>query len=247
MTASCEKMADVTSAAGEPSATPETMGARERLATPEIQQLVERVVRKRVPQSEVADMVQTVLLHALAAKAPPEEQEQLRKWVVGIARHKIADHYRQKNKAQPVELRDDIEAQSGPLSAREWARWAQKQTDGDEEAKRTLGWMAREGAGEKLAHIAKDEQLPAAQVRQRVSRLRRLMKSRWATELAAVAAVLLAVLVAWSQGGTLLVRPHLAVALVMSSTSRWTAASNGPSDSARSSWSSSGGASNRGK
>jgi hypothetical protein len=57
--------------------------------------------------------------------------------------------------------------------------------------------MAREGAGDKLAHIAADEKLPATQVRQRVSRLRRLMKQRWVAELTAVAAIVLIALIVW--------------------------------------------------
>jgi hypothetical protein len=57
--------------------------------------------------------------------------------------------------------------------------------------------MAREGRGEKLAHIAEDEDMPAAQVRQRVSRLRRLLKQRWLRDLAAVAALAALALVAW--------------------------------------------------
>jgi hypothetical protein len=57
--------------------------------------------------------------------------------------------------------------------------------------------MARESVGEKLAHIAEQEKLPATQVRQRVSRMRRFMKRQWAAELAAVAAIVILALVAW--------------------------------------------------
>jgi hypothetical protein len=57
--------------------------------------------------------------------------------------------------------------------------------------------MAREGEGEKLESIAAEERVPAARVRQRVSRMRRWMKERWLAELAAVAALaILAILVA---------------------------------------------------
>src|SRR4030095_14156680 len=45
--------------------------------------------------------------------------------------------------------------------------------------------------------IAAEEQVPAARVRQRVSRMRRWMKERWAAELAAAAVVVSLVLCAW--------------------------------------------------
>jgi hypothetical protein len=57
--------------------------------------------------------------------------------------------------------------------------------------------MAREGEGEKLENIAADEQVPAARVRQRVSRMRRWMKERWIAELAAVAALGVFAFVLW--------------------------------------------------
>jgi hypothetical protein len=57
--------------------------------------------------------------------------------------------------------------------------------------------MAREGEGDKLEHIAEEEKLPAATVRQRVSRMRRWMKDRWLKELAAVAAFSILAFVVW--------------------------------------------------
>jgi len=167
------------------------------IASPEVRRLVEGLVRRRVPAMEVEDVVQTVLCDALASDSLPEDEEQLRRWIVGITRHKVADFHRKGGKAKQVELPETMEGEEAPLSAREWARWAEKQTEGNAEAKRTLDWMAREGGGEKLAHIAAEEKLPATQVRQRVSRLRRFMKQRWRAELAAVAAVVILALIAW--------------------------------------------------
>src|SRR6187549_2239183 len=57
--------------------------------------------------------------------------------------------------------------------------------------------MAREGEGEKLESIAAEERVPAARVRQRVSRMRRWMKERWIAELAAVAALGVFAFVVW--------------------------------------------------
>jgi DNA-directed RNA polymerase specialized sigma24 family protein len=181
---------------------------RAKLGSPELRSLVQRLVRRRVPEVEVDDVVQTVLCDAFASAKTSAQQadgtgpvldddEQLRKWVVGITRHKVADFHRRGSRVKQVELPEQLEGEPPPHSAREWAHWAEKQADGDADAERTLDWMAREGGGEKLAHIAASERLPATQVRQRVSRMRRLMRSRWMAELAAVAGVGIAVLVAW--------------------------------------------------
>jgi len=169
----------------------------QRLSSPELRRLVEKMVRRKVPAVDVEDVVQTVLCDALTAVEPPSDDEQLRKWLAGITRHKVADFHRAGSKARHVELPEQLAASEAPQSAREWANWADKQAAGDPDEQRTLGWMAREGGGEKLAHIAADEKLPPTQVRQRVSRLRRLMRQRWAAELAAVAAVLVVALVMW--------------------------------------------------
>jgi DNA-directed RNA polymerase specialized sigma24 family protein len=184
--------------ADSPVTQPSTSDPQRLIASPEVRRLVEGVVRRRVPEREVDDVVQTVLCDALASDRAPDDEEQLRKWIVGITRHKVADFHRKGGRAKHVELPEDaVEGEEPPLSAREWVEWAEKQTEGNPEAQRTLDWMAREGIGEKLAHIAEEEALPATQVRQRVSRLRRFMKQRWAAELAAVAAVVLLALVAW--------------------------------------------------
>jgi len=170
---------------------PEVTFSLERaLASHETRRQVERFVRRRVPASEVDDLVQTVLVDALAAASPPDEEAAFKRWLMGVARHKVADHHRRK-KRQPTtaELGEHIEGERPPLDARDLSRWAERQTDGSDDDARTLEWMAREGAGEKLAHIAEDEALPATMVRQRVSRLRRFMRARWKEELAAVAIV----------------------------------------------------------
>src|SRR5690606_24599818 len=56
----------------------------------------------------------------------------------------------------------------------------------------TLEWMLREGAGEKLETIANEHNLPAPRVRQRVSRLRRYFRTRWAAAAAVLAFAILA-------------------------------------------------------
>jgi DNA-directed RNA polymerase specialized sigma24 family protein len=158
------------------------------LGDPEVRRFLEEFVRRRVPPSDVDDVVQTVLVDALAAERVPGEREELRKWLVGVARHKVADFHRKSGRERPTEPPEQ-EAPPAPLESRSMVEWAEEQAGRTKDGKKTLEWMAREGEGDKLEHIAADEDLPPARVRQRVSRMRRWMKERWLAELAAVAAL----------------------------------------------------------
>ena len=185
---------------------------RAELGDAEIRRFLTDFIRKRVPPSDADDVVQVVLCDALAAPAPPEEREELRKWLIGIARHKVADFHRRTSREVIIETADQ-EISSVPMEgravgspeltpyesveARAMVRWAEEQAASTRDAKQTLDWMAREGEGEKLETIAAEENVPAARVRQRVSRLRRWMKERWLAELAAVAAIALFTLLLW--------------------------------------------------
>jgi RNA polymerase sigma factor (sigma-70 family) len=182
------------------------------LADAEIRRFLTDFVKKRVPTSDVDDVVQIVLCDALAAPSPPEEREELRKWLIGIARHKVADFHRRTSREVIVETAEpelplvpmDGAVGGSPeltpyesIEARSMVRWAEEQAASTRDAKQTLDWMAREGEGEKLETIAEEAQVPAARVRQRVSRLRRWMKERWLAELAAVAAIALLAILLW--------------------------------------------------
>ncbi|WP_437682502.1 RNA polymerase sigma factor [Sorangium sp. So ce131] len=164
------------------------------LAEPGLRRSLEEFVRRRVPSAEVDDVVQTVLCDALASPARPTEPSELRRWLLGIARHKVADHHRRASREAAAEL-PDLPVAPPPVEARELARWAEEQASSSQDAQQTLAWMAREGEGEKLESIAAEAQVPAARVRQRVSRMRRWMRERWRAELAAVAALALLALV----------------------------------------------------
>jgi DNA-directed RNA polymerase specialized sigma24 family protein len=168
------------------------------LADPELHRFLEGFVRKRAPAADVDDLVQAVLCDALAAEGRPSDGTELRRYLLGIARHKIADLHRRAVREPATEL-PEMAAHPAPIEAREMARWAEEQVEPTSEAKRTLSWMAREGEGEKLETIAADENIPATRVRQRVSRMRRWMKERWLAELAAVAALglLIVIVVRW--------------------------------------------------
>jgi DNA-directed RNA polymerase specialized sigma24 family protein len=168
------------------------------LASPELRSALSRFVRGRVPEADVEDVVQATLTDALAAHKAPSEAEEVRRWVFGIAKNKIVDvHRKAKREVGSDEAPgDEAVAESAPLSARDLLRWAEKELPEGEGADSTLEWMLREGAGEKLEHIAADAQLPPARVRQRVSRMRRHFRARWAAQLAAAA--VLVVLAVWA-------------------------------------------------
>jgi RNA polymerase sigma factor (sigma-70 family) len=166
------------------------------LASPELRRMLEQFVRRRVPGDDVEDLVQTVLCDALDAERIPRDRAELRKWLVGIARHKVADYHRRSGRERPSEL-GDLEAEPPPVEERQMVEWAEQQAHSSRDARQTLEWMAREGEGEKLASIAAEAKIAPTQVRQRVSRMRRWMKERWLAELATAAAVLLLALVLW--------------------------------------------------
>jgi DNA-directed RNA polymerase specialized sigma24 family protein len=160
---------------------------RRTLGSSELRRVLVEFVRKRVGPADVDDVVQIVLLDALAATTAPTAPDELKKWVIGVARHKIADHHRRGSREKPSEL-PDLEAEPPPVEEQQLVEWATREAGkAGKDGERTLGWMAREGEGDKLEHIAAEEKLPAATVRQRVSRMRRFMRERWLAEVAAVA------------------------------------------------------------
>ncbi len=169
------------------------------LGDPELRRFLVEYVKKRVPRSEVDDVVQTVFLDALASSKRPDDPGELRKWVVGIARHKCADVHRRSGRERPAD--DELPEQpavAAPLEERSLVRWAEEQAQTSREAGKTLDWMAREGEGDKLEHIAEEEALPPARVRQRVSRMRRFLKERWLAEVALVAAFGALAILVWT-------------------------------------------------
>jgi DNA-directed RNA polymerase specialized sigma24 family protein len=170
-----------------------------KLADPTLQAALSHFVRARVPETEVQDIVQATLAAALDADGAtaPVEDEDIVRWVHGICRHKVVDWFRRSRREVPRDLEDEsaghpvAAAESAPQSAMDLLRWAQKELPAGEENAKTLEWMLREGAGEKLENIAAEANVPAPRVRQRVSRLRRYYKARWAAQAAALAALLL--------------------------------------------------------
>ncbi len=154
------------------------------------------VVRARVPEPDVEDVVQATLADAVAAQKKPAEPGERRAWVFGIARHKIADYHRgrKRNHADSDEV--DLPDSAPHHSERDLLRWAEGALPQGEDAKQTLEWMLEEGDGAKLEEIATRAKVPAPTVRKRVSRLREHLRAQWKKELALVfAAALLAMAV----------------------------------------------------
>ena len=170
-----------------------------RLADPALTASLSHFVRGRVPDTAVEDIVQSTLTEALDADQPPGDDEEIIRWVHGICRHKIVDWFRKTRREVPRDLEAGetgeggaiAVADSAPQGAMDLLRWAEKELPEGEENAKTLEWMLREGQGEKLESIAAEANLPAPRVRQRVSRLRRYYKARWAAQAAAFAALLL--------------------------------------------------------
>jgi len=167
-----------------------------KLSDPALTVALSHFVRARVPEPAVEDIVQSTLTEALDAEEHPDHDEEIVRWVYGICRHKVVDWFRRARREVPRDLESPEDgpvaaAESAPQSAHDLLRWAQKELPEGEENAKTLEWMLREGEGEKLESIAAEANVPAPRVRQRVSRLRRYYKMRWAAEAAALAALLL--------------------------------------------------------
>ncbi|MEB2325103.1 MAG: sigma factor, partial [Sorangiineae bacterium] len=155
-------------------------------------------VAARMAAAEAEDVVQTTLTDALAARRAPATRQEVERWLFAIAKNKIVDHYRRRRRevSHDGDLSDEVSADSAPLGARDLLRWAERELPAGEGADRTLEWMLREADGEKLEHIAAEQEVPAPRVRQRVTRMRQHYRRRWAVELgvaAALAGVVLAI------------------------------------------------------
>lgn len=157
-----------------------------------------RIVRRRVAPSDVEDVVQATLLEVLAARPRLEGGEELWYFSLFVARQKIADVHRRRARDERIACA----AADGPLvapaadaatDAWDLARWTERALPTSEDAGRTLEWMLREGEGEALSEIAEAERIAPVVVRQRVSRLRRLLRERWTREVGAVVVVVLLV------------------------------------------------------
>jgi DNA-directed RNA polymerase specialized sigma24 family protein len=161
---------------------------REILARPDIRRRLMAMVSKRVPADATEDVVQAVLCDALGAREVPAA-ETVPRWLVAIARHKVADFHRRARTRRESDASCELAA-SDPIEERDLLARANAIAPDP----RALEWIVRTEEGATLAEIAEQEDLPAPVVRQRVSRLRRALR----TALLAAAALAIALLVAAS-------------------------------------------------
>jgi len=150
-----------------------------RVADPALREGLLKYARRRLPPGEVEDLVQNTLTEALVANNAPSDQADFRRWVHGIARHKIADSYRRRGRLAILTPDADQSAAEPSPSTGELRQWIESELPQTDNAQATLHWLLREGDGESLDEIARDVELPAPRVRQRVSRLRRHLHARW--------------------------------------------------------------------
>jgi DNA-directed RNA polymerase specialized sigma24 family protein len=164
--------------------------ARQRLGARELRRNITAMLRTRVPHTEIDDVAQTVLCDALAAPHIPADPIELRRWLAGITRHKVADFHRQ-SKRTPAMVSDetlDLGTAPPPYEEREILKSVLEGTSSPRD-RETMQWLVREHAGERLCEIAEETGVPAPVVRQRVSRLRRALRSRFMMLLLAVLVV----------------------------------------------------------
>jgi RNA polymerase sigma factor (sigma-70 family) len=158
------------------------------------------MVRRRVPEREAEDVVQTVLAEAIASPHRPNAPDEARRWIWGITRNKVADWHRSTRREildnEPALARNDNTA-APDEATNDLLRWALQELPAGVDAKRTLVWLLREADGEKLEEIAASEGIDPVQVRQRVSRMRRWFRERWGSQVAALAALSAIVFVVW--------------------------------------------------
>jgi DNA-directed RNA polymerase specialized sigma24 family protein len=139
------------------------------------------LVRRRVPERDAEDVVQTVVCDALASASKPERDSDVPRWIAGIAHHKVADYHRRGAR----ELLDPDAADArgvppAPHEARDVLERIRGEAAASPEQARTLDWVVREHDGEELRAIAVAERLAPTLVRKRVSRLRIALRSRFA-------------------------------------------------------------------
>jgi RNA polymerase sigma-70 factor (ECF subfamily) len=165
-----------------------TLEARD-LTRPDLRRSLVNLARRIAPAHEAEDIVQESLVDALTTRSGPRDRAHLEAWLRAIVRHRVSDYYRRTGREQAGAVPEgQVEPDEG--SERELLRWAEEALPGGRADQQTFEWLLEEADGEHLETIARREQMPSDRVRQRVTRLRRHLRERWALELAAVVGVL---------------------------------------------------------
>ncbi len=191
------------------------------LQAPKLKRELLAMLRRRVPAAEVEDLLQNTLCEALAAAHAPSDPAEVARWVMGIARHKIADYHRRAKHREQVCDAVDSAVLHDPIEDKLLLAEILRSMQREPAAHRALGWVAREVAGERLHDIAAQEALSPEVVRQRVSRLKKRLRARWLC-----AAALLGVL------GAVVAAQHQQSSSASLSASRWALPAASPPASA---------------
>src|SRR5688572_7555967 len=164
--------------------------SRQRLGARELRRNITAMLRSRVPATEIDDVTQTVLCDALAAPHVPTDPIELRRWLAGITRHKVADYHRRSKRTPAMVSEDNVDlgTEPAPFEEREILKSVLEGTSSPRD-RETMQWLVREHGGERLCEIAQETGVPPCVVRQRVSRLRRALRSRFMMLLLAVLVV----------------------------------------------------------
>ena len=151
---------------------------RRHLEAPGFLAWLSSIVRRRVPPSDVDDVVQAVLCDALASHLIPIDEREIGRWICGIAKNKVADFHRRAKRETAMD-EDEPSASDRSGEVRVLLRAVVLDAAATARGEEALEWIVREHAGEDLSRIAEETHLPAPVVRQRVSRLRRALRDRW--------------------------------------------------------------------
>lgn len=145
---------------------------------------------RRVGPEDAEDVVQATLEEVLASGCVPQLDEDVRRFVFYVARQKIADWHRRRAREARAGEQTTISTSPSLASTADLAHWVERELRPRIDDWKTFEWLLRESEGETLAEIAEADGVRAPTVRQRVSRLRRFLRSRW-TQAGLVFALLL--------------------------------------------------------
>jgi len=157
----------------------------------DLKKAMAKAIAGRVPDADVEDVLQVALLAAHKAEKLPADPGRRRKYVVGIARKKAAEHRRALRRAPKVEKDADVEEIGPPAPGGSGAAAAGLAEQRDLLEKivvdlpsshlLTLEWLARTVMGESFAAIAREACLHEDVVRKRVTTLQRRIIATAAT------------------------------------------------------------------
>ena len=87
---------------------------KSRVADPALRRDVEAAVRRRVRSDDADDVVQATFADVLQADDVPDQPEEFRRFVFGVARNKVFDHFR-RQKRQAAGLDEELGAGGAPV------------------------------------------------------------------------------------------------------------------------------------